>query len=218
MGSDDLFKKRKRAAKTKHSRREGRRSAYETVLIVTEGEKTEPYYFQELIADYRLNSANIVVDGSSNSSPSSILKHAKCLAKRAKEKGIPYDRVYCVFDKDSHACYEKTVEQIGSIREFYCVRSVPCFEYWFLLHYDYSTASIVGTGTQSCGDNAVKALKQYIPEYEKADISVYHLIKPHMQFAINNAKRSLAESERNFNDNPSTSVHLLVEFLINLKG
>ena len=162
MGSDDIFKKKKRAAKTKQSRLVGTRSPYETILIVTEGEKTEPLYFQELINDYKLNSANIVVDGTSNSSPTSVLKHAKKLEKKAKDKGLPHDKVFCVFDKDSHACYEQTLNRINSMRGFYCIKSVPCFEYWFILHYVYSTASIINTGNNSCGDNAIKTLKKHM--------------------------------------------------------
>ncbi|KJZ03243.1 RloB family protein [Pseudoalteromonas piscicida] len=218
MGSDDIFKIKRRAAKTKHSRLVGSRSPYETILIVTEGEKTEPLYFQELINDHRLNSANIVVDGSSNSSPSSVLKHAKKLEKKARDKGLPYDKVYCVFDKDSHACYEQTIKKIESMRGFYSIKSVPCFEYWFILHYMYSTASIVKTGNQSCGDNAVNTLKKFIPEYKKASCGIYNLLKPQLKFAIENARRSLAESARNQNDNPSTNVHELVDLLVKLKS
>lgn len=39
------------------------REAYDRVLIVTEGQKTEPIYFSEFLEHYRLSSANIDVVG-----------------------------------------------------------------------------------------------------------------------------------------------------------
>ncbi|WP_224217287.1 RloB family protein [Vibrio cholerae] len=47
MGSDNLHHKRKAKAERELSRRKSKRSSYEKVLIVCEGEKTEPNYFNE---------------------------------------------------------------------------------------------------------------------------------------------------------------------------
>ena len=45
MGSEDLFHKRKAKSAEQLERRKAKRSPYEKVLIVCEGEKTEPNYF-----------------------------------------------------------------------------------------------------------------------------------------------------------------------------
>ena len=45
MGSEDLFHKRKAKAADSLKRRKAKRSSYDKVLIVCEGEKTEPNYF-----------------------------------------------------------------------------------------------------------------------------------------------------------------------------
>jgi hypothetical protein len=50
-----------------------KRSPYDRVLIVCEGRKTEPYYFNALVDDLKLNTANVDVDGNSDSSPRSII-------------------------------------------------------------------------------------------------------------------------------------------------
>jgi hypothetical protein len=47
MGSDNLFHKRKARQIESLRRKKARRASYETVLIVCEGEKTEPNYFKE---------------------------------------------------------------------------------------------------------------------------------------------------------------------------
>ena len=48
MGCDDLFKKRKAKKLKDHQRKVAIREPYDRVLIVCEGEKTEPSYFMEL--------------------------------------------------------------------------------------------------------------------------------------------------------------------------
>ena len=45
----------------KLARKQGQRAPFERVLIVCEGSKTEPLYFQELRAYHRLNTAQVVV-------------------------------------------------------------------------------------------------------------------------------------------------------------
>jgi hypothetical protein len=59
MGTDNLFHKRKARRASELTRRKTRRESYAKVLIVCEGEKTEPLYFNDLKDHYGLNSANI---------------------------------------------------------------------------------------------------------------------------------------------------------------
>jgi hypothetical protein len=44
--------------------------------------------------------------------PDSLLREAKQLYQKAKRSGNPYDRVYCVFDKDGHSKYQETRGEI----------------------------------------------------------------------------------------------------------
>lgn len=48
MGTDNLFHKRKARPPSSFQRRAARRAPYAKVLIVCEGEKTEPNYFKGL--------------------------------------------------------------------------------------------------------------------------------------------------------------------------
>ena len=59
MGTVNLFHKRKAKAADGLERRKAKRESYDKVLIVCEGEKTEPNYFNELINFYKLNTANV---------------------------------------------------------------------------------------------------------------------------------------------------------------
>lgn len=42
-------------------RKLGRRASYDRILIVSEGSKTEPNYFEEIRSTFRLHTANVVV-------------------------------------------------------------------------------------------------------------------------------------------------------------
>lgn len=173
MGSDDIFHKRK--AKTERDLRRGkaRRAVYQKVLIVCEGSKTEPLYFNEIKDAYEISTANIRISGDCGSDPLSVVNHGERLFVEEKRlhPDDPYDRVYCVFDKDSHANYLKAIEKIENTKPsgvFYAIPSIPSFEYWFLLHFEYTTAPFVRSGNKSAGDMVISSLLEYWPEYAKA--------------------------------------------------
>ena len=87
MGSEDLFKKRKARRLKDQQRRIGFCQSYDRVLIVCEGEQTEPLYFESFKQEYDLSSANVVVtDASKGSDPVSIITtrltvYSACLTK-----------------------------------------------------------------------------------------------------------------------------------------
>ena len=139
MGTDNLFQKRKARQARDLARRKGRRAPYAKVLIVCEGEKTEPHYFNELKDHYGLNSANIEICGDCGSDPLSIIRHAKQRYREEKDAGDAFDKVFCVFDKDTHAHYQQGLDTIRSTTPknvYVAITSVPCFEYWLLLHFN----------------------------------------------------------------------------------
>lgn len=221
MGTDDLFHKRKARSRRELRRRASKRDPYAKILIVCEGEKTEPLYFTDARNYYSLNTANIEVCGDSGSDPISILRYAKQRYREEKDAGDAFDRVYCVFDKDAHHHYDIALQKIAAQKPlncFFAITSVPCFEYWLLLHYVYSTKPYVGLPGKSAGDQLVADLKKnYFPGYLKGSASVFTERIGELDFAINNAKRSLQAAEAAYTDNPTTHVHELVEFMRDIK-
>lgn len=222
MGTDNLHHKRKAKKEKELSRKRSKRASYDKVLIVCEGEKTEPMYFNELKAFYELNSANVEVDGSCGSAPKSVLARAEALYKLEEQKGDPYDQVYCVFDKDTHSCFDTTIEKIKKKRKpaniFVAITSVPSFEYWLLLHFIYSHKPYAATGRRSIAGEVLRHLKQYMPQYEKGDKNVFKALKDQLKFAHTNAVRANKQAAQGHTDNPTTKVHELVDYLINLKN
>ncbi len=219
MGSDDLHHKRKSRQKRDLARRKSSRKSYDRVLVVCEGSKTEPNYLRELIDYLELSSANVEVDGSGGSSPISVVRYAKHLYR--EEKGDIYDRVFCVFDKDTRVGYAEAIRNSETSRPsgvFHAVPSVPCFEYWLLLHFVFKTKPyVVNGGASACAD-LLNDLRTYMPGYTKGDEGVFKELMNKTDQAITNSKRALDQAVASGTDNPTTRVHELVEYLQQLKN
>lgn len=228
MGTDDIFKKSKaKRAKSKLLKRQvGNINTLKRVLVVSEGKKTEPIYFDYLVSKLKLTSADIEVMGSKKSCPLEVVKYAKELFDISIDKGIKYDMVFCVIDKDTHAHYNDALSFISTLKKynFHAINSVPCFEYWLLLHYVYTTKPFSKTMNKSiCSVLISEELKMYLPNYEK-NISLlkveqinYILNENTIKMAIENSKKVLKYCNSSNTDNPSTRIHEMVGNFLQLK-
>lgn len=221
MGTDNLHHKRKAKSVNDFARKKARRAPYARVLIVCEGEKTESNYFNGLKDHLTLNNANVVVTGECGSSPLSIVEYAMQRYRDEQRTGDPFDKVFCVFDRDVHDTYQQALDRIAAAKPkatFVAITSVPCFEYWLLLHFDYTTAPFHAAGAKSTGDRVVDKLRKYIPDYQKGDGSVFAQLIEQLPRAKAHASKALIDALANNSDNPSTRVHELVEYLQNIRA
>lgn len=124
-----------------------------------------------------------------------------------------YDQKYCVFDKDTHPNYEQALQKIDKTKSMLAINSVPCFEYWLLLHFTSSTSPFAITGKNSAADNVIKKLRKYIENYNKGDEDTFSKTKDKIPLAIKHAKQAKNDCTKRGDDNPSTNVHILVETL-----
>jgi len=213
LGSDNLYHKRKAKNVNELKRQKESKSEYKTILIVCEGKKTEPLYFREMIADLKLNTANISVEPSDSTCPLNLVRFAQ---NKALEED--YDLIYCVFDKDSHYKYSDALNLIRGLGARYiAANSVPCFEYWLLLHFGSSSSSFYG-GSKSPGDEAVNKLKKKIPGYKKSQTGIYSKIKAKTDVALANAKKANSAAAAAGTDDPSTQVNILVSELLKIRS
>lgn len=213
MGSEDLFKKRKARRLKDQQRRIGFCKSYDRVLIVCEGEQTETLYFESLKQEYDLSSTNVVVTDASSlgSDPMNIIKQAERLYKNSQKENNAFDRVFCVFDKDQHSNYDMAVRKLSNTNgKFTAITSVPCFEYWLLLHFEYSTKPF------SSALAVISELKKHIPSHAKNNSGVFFALKNKMPIAIKNAEKVKAYISKIDTDNPSTKVVDLVKYLLEL--
>ena len=221
MGTDNLFHKRKKERAQKIVLRQNEGGSRGRVLIVCEGEKTEPYYFNELIKYYKISNANVVIRGDGGSSPKSVVNLAEYLHEQEKQLSNAFIKIFCVFDQDSHSSYKNTVERLRNMEPkdtFVAITSVPAFEFWFLLHYEYSAKPYRKTGGKSAGDNLISDLKKYLPNYTKNRKGMFSTLIDRIKTAKTHAALVLREGEKNGAYNPSTRVHELVDYLQNIKS
>ncbi len=159
----------------------------DSILIVCEGGVTEPEYFRKLKRAWKLHAVEIV--GDCGNAPISVVDKAKELEKiRRQEAGkrdsehVPYDQVWCVFDRDQHESFDRALDKARGNR-FFLAESIPCFEFWFLVHF---------APKQHCyhdHDHVVGDLSQprFLPGYVKKSVPFEELF-PRTETAIENSQ------------------------------
>lgn len=223
MGTDDLFHRRKAKSAQDLSRKQSARQAYDKILIVCEGEKTEPQYFDEAIEHYKLHTANVSVRYDCGSAPINVYEHGLKLfqdEKKAQPRN-PFDKVFLVFDRDQHETYELAMQKIAAQTPkctFFAITSVPAFEYWLLLHFARSTRPFLGIENgPSAGKMVLNELKKYLPDYKKASNGIFTKLLPKLATAMTNADSANQQAANQDTDNPTTRVHELLRIMQNLK-
>ena len=190
------------------------RQPYDRVLVVCEGAKTEPIYLNELLNHYKLSTANIEVLGT-GIDPMSLVATAKRRARGELRQGEKFDRVYCVFDRNSHANFPQA-SQNAIQSGMRLARSWPCFEFWLLLHFRYTRSPYAPTGGRSASENCVVDLRKALPEYSKGGGGIFLQLLPRLDGAKANAIKAKEDAQTAGGNNPSTEFHELVEYLQSL--
>lgn len=171
-------------------------------LIVCEGDKTEPNYFRS----FRLpgDVIEIKVQGVAKD-PGKLVQEANAFNERED-----YDQVWCVFDRDDWTP-ENFSNAISSaeIKGFKVAYSNEAFELWYVLHFEFLNTG--GPRKDYCNK-----LDKYLNKtYQKNSDSIYEELLDKQPTAIKHAVNLLKQYDPPFpaKDNPSTTVHLLVQEL-----
>ena len=147
--------------------------------------------------------------------PSALVQEAISLQSREQQLNEEYDQIYCVFDRDRHHHFESASDQATN-NGFNLARSWPCFEYWLLLHFEFSRKPYQDAPNTPC-ENCTRDLKRHLPEYEKNTAGLFGSVVHLLEEAKQHAGRSAQDAEVTGDPNPSTEVHRLVEYLQSLK-
>ena len=185
------------------ARRAGQTKPRSITLIVCEGE-TEQAYLDAARIRYGLTAAEVIV--APNTIGPAPISVVQCAERKCNERGS-YDKVFCVFDRDSHESFQRARDLINALARrrrtplpISEAISIPCFELWVLLHYERTDAPF-----DNC-DNVITRLRVSKPGYVKADAVVAKQLVIDMDTAIANAEW-VEQRAANNNHNPYTSVH-----------
>jgi len=176
------------------------REVRQRFLIVCEGEKTEPNYFRSFRVPRDVVDVRGLGDNTLN------------LVKKALElrRDDDYDQVWCVFDRDDFPTQNfNAAVELARKSGLHVAYSNEAFELWYLLHFNYHDTAI------SRRDYITKLSKLLGRPYVKNSERMYAELEGRQADAIRNAHRLLAQRDppNPAFDNPSTTVHLLVEQL-----
>lgn len=224
MGKDKQPKHRQKSRDLRRSA--ARRQPYERILVVSEGEKTEPYYVDEIRREYRLSTANVQVrPGELGTQPLQVVEYAETLFRCGdRSKSIEpraFDRVVAVFDRDDHETYHQALDMAaarnrkllndsGERVPFQAIPSVPCFELWLLLHFEDVHAPIHRS-------DVYQRLEVHLPGYEKGQEGHWTATKDNLDSAIQRALARAAATTAYDGREPYTAMHELVSILLHLK-
>lgn len=194
-------------------RKQGNKTPRSITLIVCEGE-TEQKYFDNLRIHFGLSTAEIILaDNTIGAAPISVVQ---CAVEKCSEPG-GYDQVFCVFDRDGHESFDRARIKIASLaaRKIKPIPieesiSVPCFEYWILLHFEKTDANFL-----NCADVVQRIRKRHMIDYKKASSEVSKLLMAKLDEALKNADWLEGRSENNGFD-PYTSVHKILRHFISI--
>jgi hypothetical protein len=177
------------------------------VLVLCEDEKTAPNYFKK----FPFNPEDVLVEVvGTGINTDSLVKEAIQRKEHAEQHGQKYIRIWCVFDRDSFPAQNfNEAFRLAEANGINVAYANQCFELWYWLHFDLQQTSV------SRDEYGKKLSDRLGRKYQKNDTTLYDELKALQPDAIRNCKKLLSfynpcVPERN---DPSTTVHTLVEFL-----
>ncbi|WP_161126458.1 RloB family protein [Malikia spinosa] len=217
MAAKDIFSHRKpRNAKGERAA-PGHRKPAPRYLLVCEGSKTEPFYFRDLLQDFGVPPLQVKIGRNEGLSPDQIVNRALELYEEDRRSGDAFDEVFCIFDRDAHEHFQAAVSRVKDLARqgspLRTVVSVPCFEFWLLLHFGYTAKPFAAKGKKSVGSVVVSELKTCpgFGKYDKGNLGVYALLRPKLDHALRYASQlQAAQAKDSPFQNPSTQVHELI--------
>ncbi len=220
MGTDDLFKKRREERKKRQY--ETKQPRANSFLIVTEGERTEPYYFNGLkkLITEKIGGMVEVVENPTidvHGEGSSTGKLIEITDQRVKEAKILYQNIWVVFDKDDFTDFDQAIKE-GEDKGYHMAWSNQSFEYWLYLHFYYSDAALHRDEWNKKLNDIFKENEFGNGTYQKNYEDIYNMVNTYdgVNTAIKNAKRRMAgfhNDDKPSSYDPGTMVYKLVEDL-----
>ena len=191
------------------ARQLGRLTPKRRILVVCEGEVTEPSYIDGFKKQCRNHLVEVrVLD--SHGVPMTLVREAKqqrayaCReAKAGQDENLMLDEVWCVFDVDEHPNFANAC-QMARDNDICLAVSSPCFELWLLLHFQDSP------GAQH-RDQVRRLLKKHMPGYSKK--IDFEDVAKHIGAAMARAERLQfqADQDEDSHRNPTSSVYKLLK-------
>lgn len=205
----------------------GRRPKGRNYLIVCEGTKTEPNYFEALRRKLSGGEGDkIVVVGAQDNTLGIVECAREEIELRNKSDNPPYYHVWLVFDRDSFPADDfdnaigVAVEEDAKFKaegdvilpHWHAAWSNEAFELWYLFHFQENVGGALSR------DRFKELLSGHLGfKYEKNDPTMFEKLLPYVKGALERAERAYLRwaTEVPFHKrNPATAVYQLVDALL----
>lgn len=171
------IKRERREAKAARKRNENVRDRKVRFLIVCEGKKTEPHYFEALVKDYTSTVRDVSIEGEGRATVALVERTQEIKQTLERQNSMIFDRVWVVFDKDDFDDFNEAITLAKSYG-FMSAWTNEAFELWYYLHFEYLDTAI---SRDAYIDKLEDALRRKIGDdnykYKKGDTGNYHLMQ-----------------------------------------
>lgn len=238
-GGDKIFQRDKEQKKEALKRIKESRKKVPDIIMACEDSDSAPVYFkmivQKLLDDKLITPDSFVIATPKHTNPSGVLEDLK---KHKTPNGKTYKdftHKWIVIDRDiqrvnggghSKENFNLALQQAKK-EKVEVAYSNDAFELWYLLHFDYIETALL---RDEINKRLIKKLKEKnshkFAQLDKDGIKqanftkhIYEELKSFQETAIRNAQKLLESYGSDYNpenNNPSTTVHKLVEILNNL--
>ena len=190
-------------------------------LIVTEGTKTEPNYFEAIklrINKKYKNRISLEIRGDGKNTVG-LFDDAKEIVER-NQKQFSFKHIWVVYDTDDFpkdkidSVSELCKKNSTSYCRYHAIWSNQCIELWFLLHFGYYQSDLHRDYYFPKLDKWLKSINA--GKYEKNREDMFSVLEPYIDDAIKNAVRLQKEQNGDkspSNSKPGTKVYELIEKL-----
>lgn len=189
-------------------RRQGTRNVKQSFLIVCEGLRTEPDYFNA----FRMTAATVKAVGQAMNT-TGLVNKAIGLRDAEQQKKRTYDQCWVVFDKDDFPAKDfNQAIALAHKNGFRVAYSNQAFEYWFLLHFNLYKGPL---HRNRYADMLSQLIGARYSKTESFGAVMYNRLLHLQPQGIKNAEAVLAEISHGnpASEESSTTVHLLIKEL-----
>ena len=213
----ERLRRERREAKASKKRKENVREKLVRFLIVCEGTKTEPHYFEALIKNYISTVREVTIEGEGRATVALVDRTLEIKQELERKNAMSFDRVWVVFDKDDFDDFNDAIKKANKLG-FHSAWTNEAFELWYYLHFEYLDT---GIGRADYIKKLEEAFKEKLGdshfEYKKGNPDIYSLLQ---QYGREDLAKRFAQQLRGLytgtdyaDHKPCTMVDKLVEEL-----
>jgi hypothetical protein len=203
-----------RAERRTLARRKASRAELPAILVICEGRKTEPHYIRGLCEAKRINLANVnVIAGDHETDGMSLVRKAQAHFRADND----YDAVFVVCDDDGapldrarQLAQTRMENSEGAAISVEVIATRPCFEFWLLLHFEYTTRAYEGAS------EVIRDLRRHLPDYQKADRLIFSKVSAGLDMARDRAIRLERDIAASGATSPLTDMEQLIRQLLSV--